>query len=166
MFTDDPGFDLRYTVIEDSEVLKGWLEERETLKWFPQSSEGELGVMIQNWIGFSRFKASLTAIYKNQPIGIGTLFLMPYRKVAHMAMVYLIVAPEYRRRGVGLSLVKNLRHLAKTRFRLESLFAEYYEGCPGIPLLQKAGFSTVTVQPGFAKLGGKLVARRILEVSL
>ena len=52
--------------------------------------------------------------------GIATLFLMPYKKVSHISMLYLIVDPKYQRKGVGSSLLKNIMHYAK-KFKLESI---------------------------------------------
>jgi len=165
-FTDDPNYDLRYSQLDDAQFLKTWLLNPEVGKWFPQTEEKDLDLFIKNWVGFSRFKASLTAIYKGTPIAVGTLFLMPYRKVAHMAMLNFVVAPEYQSKGVGRSLIKNLRHLAKTRFRLETLFVELYGGCKAIDFLKKVGFNEVASQADFARMDGTSHARHILEVSV
>ncbi|MEX0962125.1 MAG: GNAT family N-acetyltransferase [Simkaniaceae bacterium] len=165
-FIEEKEFDIRYSKLQDEAKLSQWLEDPATLRWFPQSSMEELAPMVRNWVGFSRFRASLTATYKEEVIGIATLFLMPYRKVAHMAMPYFVVDPKFRRKQVGHSLIKNIKHLAKTRFNLESLFLDLYEGCPAIEFLLKQGFTIVAEQDNFVHLDGKEYKRAIMEVRL
>ncbi|GAB4186344.1 MAG: hypothetical protein Tsb0015_04070 [Simkaniaceae bacterium] len=164
--TKTSSFDLRYTEMQDEKHLLQWLEDPSVLQWFPMNSKEETLQFTKNWIGFSRFKCSLTATVEHVPRGIGTLFLMPYRKVAHLCMVYLAVDPKYQRRGIGSSLVKNLGHLAHNYFRLESMHFELYEGCPLIPLLQKFGYYECFRQEKFVKDSqGNYLARHIFEVS-
>lgn len=120
--------------------------------------------MTKNWIGFSRFGASLTALYKEKPVGIATLFLMPYRKLIHHALMYFIVSPSETGHGFGTSLARNITHLGKVYFRFEKVHVEVYEGCPAIPLLKKGGYEEVVRQERFVKEGeGRYLARILLE---
>ena len=48
---------------------------------------------------FAAGAASLTATINHVPCGIGTLFLMPYKKVAHHCLFKLIVDPHWQRKG-------------------------------------------------------------------
>lgn len=143
--------DIRYSEIADEPYLKKWLLEKESQKWFPVSDESEVNSMCRNWIGFSKFRASLTATMEGIPCGIGTLFLMPYQKVAHHTMFHLIVDPEKRKQGVGSSLMKNLINLSKNYFRHELMYAEIYEGCLLAPILDTLGFEKIATQEGFVK---------------
>ena len=120
-FTDSPEYDIRYTTLDDMASLVNMFKIEGMLHWYPPSDPQELESFVRVWMGFCRYNACLTASYKKQPIAHGTLFLMPYRKVAHHCMFHLIVDPEHARRGVGTSLVKNLRHQAKTQFRQEMM---------------------------------------------
>jgi GNAT superfamily N-acetyltransferase len=156
-------FDIRYSEIEDGEYLKNWLLETENQKWFPMSLPQEIEDSSKNWIGFARYKASLTATVDGKPCGIATLFLMPYKKVAHHAMFYLIVDKPYRRRGIGSSLIKNILNLGKTRFRLESVHAEVFNGCAILPLLKKLHFLPFAYQELYVKDGEGYLARTLLE---
>lgn len=167
MVVDSPDYDVRYSTADDLPFLKQWVRDPDSKKWFPVSTEKDIDDMVKNWIGFSRFSASLTADYKGKPVGIATLFLMPYRKLIHHSLLYLIVSPEYRRQGVGSSLVKNATHLGKTYFRFEKIHLETYEGSPVIPLLAKAGYKEVFRQEHFVKEGeGKYLARIVMERQL
>jgi GNAT superfamily N-acetyltransferase len=161
---EEKAYDIRYTSISDESFLKTWLLDEETSKWLPPSSKLDLENFARNWVGFSRFKCSLTAIYDKNPVGIATIFLMPYLKVAHLCMIYIVVDPEFRNKGIGTSMLKNIEHLAKTNFpRIESIHLEIYEGCPIIPILQKAGYEEVFKQDKFVKFGNDFKARIVYE---
>lgn len=157
-------FDLRYSEISDSKALMKWLSKEEDAKWFPFSEKEQVEDGVRNWIGFSRFRASLTAVYKNKPCGIGTIFLMPYKKVSQNCMFYLIVDPKYRNQGIGSSLVQNLKNLAKNYFSLEGMYAEIYEGCRVLSILEKCDFEISARQEKFVKeKDGSYRARILLE---
>jgi len=165
--TESPDFDLRYTAQDDEKCLKKWLMPKEMRLWYPVSSDADIEIFTKNWIGFYRFGASLTALYKGEPVGIGTLFLMPYRKLIHHSLMYFIVDPEKKGHGFGTALLKNITHLGKTYFRFEKIHLETYEGCPGLSLLEKAGYHKVVRQEGFVKEDSKTTfARVIMEVDL
>ena len=166
LITETKEFDVRYSTVEDEPYLKGWMSDKEIARNFPVSSENDIAMMCRNWIGFSRFRASLTAVYKEKPVGIATLFLMPYRKLIHHSMIYFVVSPEHLRQGIGTSLIRNLGHLAKTHFHFEALHAEVYEGSKAVSLLQKCGYHILATQQHFVKEEGKYLARILLEVEL
>ncbi len=158
--------EIRYTTLEDESFLRDWLSRPGILHWFPMSRPEELENAIQCWMGFCRYSCSLTVTVKGKPCAIGTLFLMPYRKVAHHCLFKIIVAPEHQRKGIGTSLLKNLKHLAKTFFRLELMHIEVFDDNPLIYLLQKEGFRLFAEQEKFVKEGGKYFKRRLFEVDL
>lgn len=160
---DDSAFDIRYSNEGDLPFLQKWLGE--CRKWYPVSSDQDVEAMAKNWIGFYRYGASLTATYQNKPVGIATLFLMPYRKVIHHCLVYFIVSPEHAQQGVGTALLKNINHLGKSYFRFEWMNVEVYEGCPAIPLLEKGGYEEVVKQDKFVKIDDKYLARHVYQVN-
>jgi len=155
--------DIRYTVIEDEPHLVTWLSDKDNLMWFPLASENEVKEAAKNWIAYSKFKCSLTATINKTPCAIGTLFLMPYRKVAHHCMFYLIVDKKWQKQGIGESMLKNLFNLAKNYFRLESIHAEVYGGCPILPLLAQNNFIEFARQEHFVKEGTEYKERILLE---
>lgn len=161
-----PGYDIRYTHATDLPYLKKWVSDPQSLQWLPMTTEKEIDDSLQCWIGFSRYSCSLTAMVGGVPCGIGTLFLMPYKKVAHHCVFKLIVDAKYRRQGIGGSLVKNLKHLAKNYFRLELLHIEVFEGNPIVSLLEKQGFSRVLKQDRYVKVDGRYLARILFEAKL
>ncbi|MGE5196857.1 MAG: GNAT family N-acetyltransferase [Anaerolineae bacterium] len=163
---DLPGYDIRYTIMGDEPYLRSWLLSEGMLHWFPMSTEKEVDDAVQCWIGFCRYSASLTAIIDGAPCGIGTLFLMPYRKVAHHCLFKVIVDPHYQHRGIGSSLIKNLKHLAKSYFRLELMHIEVFEGNPILKLLQNADFKEFARQERYVKEAGRYFTRILLECEL
>lgn len=161
-----PGLDIRYTYVTDISYLRQWVLFPGMLQWFPMGTEKEIEDALQCWIGFSRWSASLTATINHVPCGIGTLFLMPYKKVAHHCLFKVIVDPHWQKKGVGSSLVKNLKHLARNYFHLEAIASEVFEGNPLIHLLEKSGFHEVFRQERAVKDKEEYKARIFLEAQL
>lgn len=157
-----PGYDIRYSTMEDLSFLSEWFSDPAACDAYPFGF-AEREDALKNWIGFSKFKASLTGVIDGVPCAVGTLFLMPYRKVAHHCSFYLIVDPAHRRKGIGTSMVRNLLHLAKTRFRLESVHVEVYEPSLLLPILEKLKFTLFTRQENFVKIEDSGRARLVLE---
>lgn len=155
--------DIRYTEPGDYSYLVEWLSDSEDLKYYPMSKGKELEMGAKNWIGFSRYKCSLTATIDKKPCGIATLYLMPYKKVSHLCLFYIIVDKKFRRKGIATSLLKNLQNLASNFFALESFHAEVFEGSPLIPLLKKEGFKLVVEQKKFVKINDDYLSRAIYE---
>lgn len=157
------GLELRYTVLEDGEALRSWLLEPGVLTAFPMMDANEVEDSVKHWISFSRYKCSLTALFEGKPCGLATLCLMPYRKLAHQALVSIIVSENYRNKGVGTVLLNNLIHLAKNNFKIEVLYLEVYEGNPAIHLYRRYGFREVGFQKHFMKEEGKYVGKITME---
>ena len=155
-------FDIRFSTLEDLEPLTSWFAEPGATDAFA-FNETEMESALKNWIGFSKYKASLTGLFRDAPCAIGTLFLMPYLKVAHHCSFYLIVDPLHRGKGIGTSMVRNLLHLAKTRFRLESVHVEIFEPSLLLPILQKQRFEIFARQEDYVEIEGCGRARILLE---
>ncbi len=164
--TESQEYDIRYSELPDGDYIKKWLVDKDTSPWYPPEDDTDREMFVRNWIGFSKFKASLTAVHKNIPIGVATIYLMPYTKVAHISMVYFIVDPAFKHQGVGASLLQNIKNLAKNRFRLESMHCEVYAGCPAAPLLSKCGFKDIIRQENFVDIAQGPAARIIYECDL
>lgn len=156
-------FDIRYSIQEDVSFMEQWLSTSKEREPFSFETNQETLQALNNWIGFAKYKASLTGIIDHRPCAVGTLFLMPYKKVSHHASFYLIVDPQLRRQGIGTSMVRNLLHLGKTRFRLESLHAEIYEPNGLISLLKKLNFQMFARQESFMQIEGHSHARVLME---
>lgn len=165
--TDSEHFDIRYSEAADESSLRKWLNYPAMLNNFPMEKEENVNLVLRNWTGFFKYKSSLTATYKGKPVGIATLFLMPYKKVAHHSMLYFIVDPEMQRKGVGFSLIKNIKHLAKTRFRVEGIHLDIYSGLSGKPFLEACGFTALFEQKQFVKEeNGTYRSRFVMEAKL
>lgn len=157
-----PNFDIRYAEETDVSAFSSWLPSEQACDPFPFTLD-EKEETLKNWMSFARIRAGLTGTLEGRPCAIGCLFLMPYRKVAHQASFFLIVDPEHRRKGVGTVMVRNLVHLGKTRFRLESIYAEIFEPNPMIMILEKQGFQVFARQPDFIRISDCLHDRILME---
>lgn len=134
------GLDIRYTELSDGKHLREWLLEPTIMRWFPMYDEVEIDDAVGRWIGFARYKCSLTATMNGEPCGLITLYLQPYRKLAHQCEFGIIVGPQYRNKGIGSHLIKNAIHLAKNFFNIELLHLQVYAENPANRLYQRWGF--------------------------
>ena len=157
------GLEIRYTEMSDADHLKGWLREPGVPKWFPMKEPLEVEDSVRNWMGFARYRASLTAEFEGVPCGIATLNLMPYKKVAHQCILSIVVTQDMRNKGVGSALLNNLMHLAKSFFGLEVLYLEVYEGNPAISLYRRFGFKECGYQKHFLKDEGEYLGKIVME---
>lgn len=155
------GYDIRFSELDDVAYLSSWLSYPDACDDFPFSFE-EKDDSARNWLGYAKYKASLTGTMKGTPCAIGTLFLMPYKKVSHHCSFYLMVDPEHRRLGIGTSMVRNLLNLAKSRFRLESVHAEIFLPSPIEGILEKLNFQSFARQDNFEKIEGSQSRPRLL----
>jgi len=134
------GLDFRYTEINDGRYLKEWLQDPSVRRWFPMADEIEIDDAVNRWVGFSRYKCSLTALMEGVPCGMSTLYLQPYKKLAHQCEFGIIVGEKYRGKGVGSQLLNNLIHLSKVQFHIELLHLQVYAENPAIRLYERFGF--------------------------
>ena len=134
------GLDIRYTELSDGKYLREWLKEPGILRWFPMCDDVEIDDAVSRWIGFARYKCSLTATMNNEPAGLVTLYLQPYRKLAHQCEFGIIVGNGHRGKGIGGHLLKNAIHLARNYFRIELLHLQVYAENPAMHLYSRWGF--------------------------
>lgn len=158
------GFDMRYTELSDAPFLKEWLTDPSVATWFPMDDPIEIDDAVSRWIGFYRYRCSLTATVNGVPCGIATLYLQPYRKLAHQCEFGIIVSPQYRNHGIGSDLIKNLTHLAKNVFRIELLHLQVYAKNPAMNLYKRHGFVEFGNQTKWIKeRDGTYVGRIFME---
>lgn len=163
----DSGVEIRYTDLSDGRYLKEWLLDPTVARWFPMDDPVEIEDAVHRWIGFSRYKCSLTAVKDGTPCGLATLYLQPYRKLAHQAEFGIIVGPEHRGKGVGTELLKNLMHLAKEQFRIELLHLQVYSENPAIHLYSRLGFKAFGEQKHWIReRDGTYTGRTFMERSI
>lgn len=147
------GLDIRYTEPGDAKYLKEWLMDPTILRWFPMYDALEIDDAVARWISFYRYNCSLTATIDGVPCGLTTLYLQPYRKLAHQCEFGIIVGSNYRGQGIGNELIKNLIHLAKTNFNIELLHLQVYAENPAMRLYSRWGFKEFGRQTHWIKEG-------------
>lgn len=158
------GMDIRYTEPSDAPYLRDWLKEPGILHWFPMYDDVEIEDAVNRWIAFYRYKCSLTVTMHGVPCGIATLYLQPYRKLAHQCEFGIIVGTGNRNKGIGRQLIRNLIHLAKNYFKVELLHLQVYAENPAIRLYQRMGFVEFGRQTHWIKEGtGQYCARVFME---
>ncbi len=161
------GLEMRYTEFTDAPYLKEWLCDPAVATWFPMQDIVEIEDAVNRWIGFARYRCSLTATMNGVPCAIATLYLQPYRKLAHQCEFGIIVSSEFRNQGIGSDLIKNLEHLAKEFFRIELLHLQVYAKNPAIRLYKRCGFTEFGHQKRWIKeIDGTYVGRIFMEKEL
>lgn len=156
------GLDIRLTEENDGKYLKEWLSHPSVGRWFPMCSEAEVEDAVGRWIIFHKYKGSLTATMYGVPCGIATLYLQPYKKLAHQCEFGIIVNHEFRKQKVGSHLLAALMRHAKEQFHIEVLHLQVCAENPAIKLYRRMGFREFGRQTHFIKEEDKTFAGRVL----
>lgn len=162
-FSVPPGVEIRYTELSDGPFVKQWLMDPTVYRWFPMADEVEIDDAVARWVGFARYRCSLTAVKDGKPVGIATLYLQPYKKLAHQCEFGIIVDPEIRSQGVGRFLIESLAHMAKETFKIEVLHLQVYSDNPAKRLYERSGFKEFGFQKKWIKDDGDYVGRTFME---
>lgn len=162
-----PPIQIRFTEINDGKYLKEWLEDDGVNRWFPMYDAPEIEDAVGRWVGFSRYRCSLTAVVDGLPVGIATLYLQPYRKLAHQCEFGIIIAPNARNKGIGNFLLEQLEKLAKDTFKIELIHLQVYQDNPAKRLYERRGYTTFGEQAKWIKeIDGSYTGRTFMEKSL
>ncbi len=156
----------RFTQETEGHLLKQWLQQGDTLRWFPMFDEREIDDAVRIWIGYAKYQASLTAEYDGVPCGMANLNLQPYQKMAHQCLLSIIVDEEHRGKGVGTLLLRDLEKLAKEKFRIELLHLEVYKGNPAVNLYRRSGYVEFGCQTRFIKDKGEYIGKIFMQKPL
>ena len=156
----------RFTGAEDAPHLAQWLMEPSILRWFPMYDAKEIDDSVRIWISYSRIHAGLTAEWDGKPCGLANLYIQPFRKLAHTCLFSIIVHKEFRGKGVGRQLIEELMKLAKTKFHIEILHLEVYEGNPAKKLYERLGFKEFGCQTRFIKEEQNYLAKIFMQKPL
>lgn len=135
-----PGLSIRYTEPTDVRYLKAWLMDPVVGRWFPMIDETEVEDSANRWIGFARYKCSLTVTMNGVPCGISTLYLHPYKRLAHQCEFGIIVATGFQNKGIGSFLLSQILKLAKEQFHISLIHLQVYSENPAIKLYKRHGF--------------------------
>lgn len=157
------GIEVRYTEPSDAKYLKEWLLEPSIQRWFPMDDEVEIDDAVMRWIAFYRYKCSLTILKDGIPCGIATLYLQPYRKLAHQCEFGIIVGQGFRNQGIGTYLMNSIIHLAKEKFKIELLHLQVYAENPAMNLYKRFGFKEFGRQNSWIKERDRYVGRVFME---
>lgn len=162
---EHPGLEIRYTEPGDAPHLKQWLLEPGILRWFPMCDEVEIDDAVWRWIAFCRYKCSLTVVKDGVPCGIATLYLQPYKRIAHQCEFGIIIGSGYRDQGIGTYLLNSLLNFAKEQFKIELIHLQVYAENPAIRLYERFGFVEFGRQNHWIKEKeeNKYVARIFME---
>ncbi len=155
---------VRFSESSDAKYLTKWLTDKDILRWFPMCNKFEIDDSVRIWMSYINHKAVLTATYDNVVCGNALIYLNSFKKIAHGALFAIIVDPNYRNKGIGSILLKELFKLAKDSLKLEMLYLEVYTGNPAIHIYERLGFKKYGVHKKFLKdLDGKYYDKILMQ---
>ncbi len=158
---------IRFSEKSDAKYLIKCLSDPEILKWFPMYNKFAIDDSVRIWMSYITYRAVITAIYDGNVCGNALIYLNSFKKISHTALFAMIVDKEYRGKGIGTVLFKELFKLAKERFKLEMLHLEVYTGNPAIHLYERQGFEKYGVQKKFLKeLDGTYYDKILMQKTL
>ncbi len=157
---------LRLAEEADEKYLVEWLSQPGALSWFPLADRREIEDAARIWMSYRKHGATLVALWNSVPCGVATLYLQPYKKLAHQCLFAIIVDEPHRGKGIGETLIRALESLGKDKFGLELLHLEVYEGNPAIRLYERLGFSFYGLHRNFVKENGGYRNKIMMQKSL
>lgn len=158
---------IRFSEPSDEKLLVEWLLQPGVLHWFPLADLREIEDAARIWISYVKQQGVLTALWHGKPCGSATLYLHPFQKLSKQSLLAIVVDENCRGKGVGKRLLIELEALAKTRFGIELLHLEVYEGNPAIHLYHKLGFAEYGNQKRFIKeSSGQYLNKIMMQKSL
>lgn len=143
--------DIRYTTVEDKPFLKQMLSNPKDLKYYEMSSEKEIEMVANSWINCAKQKACITLTINGIPRGVASLIISPYKKMSHCGLFHIVIDKDFRRKGLGRALLKNLLNLSKNYLNLESIHGEFFGDNPIIHLLEELNFEKLAYQENYVK---------------
>ena len=167
MASKKPLVTFRPTVKEDLECYKEWLMQPGVLEGFPMSDKREIDDAVRLWHQYLAKGASITALYKKKPVGAANLYVQDVEKLKHQSLFVILVDENYRGKGVGTLLLKELQRLAKTKFGISLLHLEVYEKNPAIRLYERVGFRRYGIHPNYLKdIRGNYYGKVLMQMEL
>ncbi|MCB1149071.1 MAG: GNAT family N-acetyltransferase [Chlamydiia bacterium] len=149
------GLEIRHTEPGDAKYLREWLLDPEIGRWFPMDTVEEVDDAVERWISFHKWKCSWTAVMHGVPAGIVTLYLQPYRKLAHQSEFGILVGKGFRGLSIGSHLMNHMMKMAKEKFRVELLHLQVYAENPAMRLYKRYGFREFGRQTCWIREGGE-----------
>jgi putative acetyltransferase len=151
MATQNRQINVRTSRPHEDKYMKEWLSEPATLRWYPMTDEREIADAVRLCMGYIPLDACVTAEWCGIPCGMANLYLSSFKKLAHQCLFSIIVAAQFRNRGVGSALIRTLEERAADKFGIELLHLEVYEGNPAYRLYEKMGFVEYGKQSNFVR---------------
>lgn len=158
--------EVRTATLDDSNYLKSWLTDPEVLRWFPMMDEREIEDSVRIWMSYAKMEAGLMATVDGEPAGLANLYIQPFEKFKHQCLFSIIVATQFRGKGVGTILLETLKAYAKDKFHIEILHLEVYDGNPAAKLYKRLGFKEYGRHPRFIKLGETYSDKVLMQQTL
>lgn len=159
-------FHIRFSEASDKEFVVKWLKDPAIYSWFPVDGDAEVEDAANLSLAYARINAALTATYKGAPVGFAHLYLNSLEALKHQCLFSIIVAPDFRGKGIGSALIERLIKMAREDFSVRLLHLEVYEKNPAMHLYERMGFKKYGEYPRFLKEGDVYQTKVLMELEL
>lgn len=136
---------------KDKPFLIKWLNDPGIIKWFPMEEEREIEYAASIWITYTDKKSFFIVECDGVPCGSLLLYVQEEEKFKHHALFAIIVSEDYRNKGIGTILLKDVIRRAKEDFNLEIIFLETFHENPAVRFYERLGFKKFGVHKKFIK---------------
>lgn len=138
-YNDDKLF-CRVMVDADIFYLTEYLMDPSVLVYFPMNNLREVEEATKVWQSYARQNLAFTIEFEGKPVGMAILYVHTSEKLKHQCLFAIVVAKEYRGKGIGTRLLRYIMKQAKEKFGVTLLHLEVYEGNPAYNLYYREGF--------------------------
>ena len=147
-------------------LIKEWssVDNVEKIHSFSHANAKEVKSSAEHCL--SRPEMVIVVEMDSKPVGLAQLDVDIFKKCSHNAFFCILVTKEYRNKGIGATLCKQLIELARSKFNVKMLYLEVMKGNPAIHLYNRLGFIQCGCEPRFLRSGLRLVDKIIMYMEL
>ncbi len=136
---------------KDGPAIEENLMEPGVLRYFPMCNLREVKDSVSIWLQNAKKGYAFTAELDGKPVGMMQLYINPYAKLNHQCLFSIVIDVNHRGQGIGTKLLNYVFDIAKTKFNIEQIHLEVYEGNPAKRLYDRLGFQEYGRHTNFLK---------------
>jgi ribosomal protein S18 acetylase RimI-like enzyme len=156
---------MRFATDEDISFVVEWLKDESLAPFLQVEMEKEIKDLAHMVCDYGKKECALILEDHQVPMGIAALQMLPFKKIHHHCLLFLLIDPKQREKGFGKKLLNEIEQIGKKQLHLEFIECELYEN-PSIGWFEKQGYRQTIRQENFLHVKGQERARSVLRKSL
>jgi len=153
---------LRLITKEDVPIVVSWLQESKIAPFLQVELEKEVHDFAMMLCEYGEKKSGFILEKGTIPIGMAVLQLLPFVKLIHHCVLFMLIDLEYQKRGFGTYLLSEIEKKAKEDFKLERIELELFDN-PYQSWFEKKGYLAFVKQEFYLNVGGQFRHRILLK---